>query len=263
MHERERWRAILAALESNHVVTVTGLQTKLRSSSATIRRDLAQLEQLGKLRRVHGGAEAVEASGPHHLIGQQPFEQSRMLNRRQKRAIARRAAEMCADGEPIIIDGGSTTFMMTEFIRDRSLQVLTNSFPIAESLYRSGSTRVLVPGGEIYREQNIILSPFDDGVLQSFNAARVFMGAQAIRSQGLMQSDPVLIQAEQKLIDQAEELVVLVDSTKFKQLGSLILCPLKRIDAVITDSEVPRSALDMLKAAGVQVHVVKADTDPG
>lgn len=262
MHERERWRAILAALQSNPVVTVTGLQAKLRSSSATIRRDLAQLEKLGKLRRIHGGAEAADGVGPHHLIGQQPFEQSRMLNARQKRAIARRAAEMCVDGEPIIIDGGSTTFLMADFIRDRPLQVLTNSFPIAESLYRSGITRVLVPGGEIYREQNIILSPFDDGVLQSFNAACVFMGAQAIRSQGLMQSDPVLIQAEQKLIEQAEKLVVLVDSTKFKQVGSLILCPLKRIDTLITDSDAPRPALEMLKAAGVKVHVVKADSEP-
>jgi DeoR family transcriptional regulator, ulaG and ulaABCDEF operon transcriptional repressor len=263
MHERERWRVILAELEGRQVVTVTGLQARLRSSSATVRRDLAQLETLGKLRRVHGGAEAVDGSEPHHLVGQQPFEQSRKLNAPQKRAIARRAAELCADGEPIIIDGGSTTYMMAEFIRDRPLQVLTNSFPIAETLYRGGRTRVLVPGGEIYREQNIILSPFDDGVLQSFNAARVFMGAQAIRAQGVMQSDPVLIQAEQKLIDQAEQLVVLVDSTKFRQLGSLILCPLKRIDTLITDSDAPRAALEMLKAAGVKVLVVKADPAAG
>lgn len=259
MHERERWRAILTALESGRVVTVRGLQARLKSSAATVRRDLSQLEAMGKLRRVHGGAESLTAAEPHQLVGQQAFDQSRGLNAPQKRAIARRAAELCSDGEPIIIDGGSTTFMMADFIRERPLQVLTNSFPIAESLFRGGRTRVLVPGGEIYREQNIILSPFDDGVLQSFNAARVFMGAQAVRSQGIMQSDPVLIQAEQKLIDQAEKLVVLVDSSKFRQVGSLILCPLKRIDVLITDTGIPRQSLDMLKAAGVEVLVVKPD----
>ncbi len=257
MHERERWRAILAVLETSHVVTVSGLRTRLRSSSATIRRDLAQLEALGKLKRVHGGAEGLTASEAHQLVGQQAFDQTRGLNAPQKRAIAQRAAELCGDGEPIIIDGGSTTFMMAEFIRDRPLHVLTNSFPIAESLFRGGRTRVLVPGGEIYREQNIILSPFEDGVLQNFSASRVFMGAQAIRPQGLMQSDPVLIQAEQKLIEQAEKLVVLVDSSKFGQVGSLILCPLKRIDVLITDTGIPRPSLDMLKAAGVEVLVVK------
>jgi len=59
MHERERWRVILSALESGRVVTVRGLQARLKSSAATIRRDLSQLEAMGKLRRVHGGAETV------------------------------------------------------------------------------------------------------------------------------------------------------------------------------------------------------------
>ena len=259
MHERERWRAILAALQRNQVVTVRGMEEQLQSSSATIRRDFSQLEALGKLRRVHGGAENLDPGSPQQLVGQQGFEQSRAVQARQKRAIARRAAEMCVEGEPIIIDGGSTTFMMIDFIRDRSLQVLTNSFPIAEALFRSGRTRVLVPGGEIYREQNVILSPFDDSVLQNFRAARIFVGAQAIRSQGLMQSDPLLVQAEQKLMEQAEQLVVLVDSSKFRQIASLILCPLKRIDVLVTDTDAPREALAMLRAAGVDVVLVDPD----
>lgn len=262
MHERERWRAILAALETKPVVTLRFLQARLKSSSATIRRDLSQLEELGKLRRVHGGAEAIDRSRPQQLVGQQVFEQSRALNSYQKRAIGRRAAELCADGEPIIVDGGSTTFMMVEFLRDRPLQVLTSSFPIAEALFRGGRARVIVPGGEIYREQNLILSPFADGALQSFRASKVFMGAQAIRAQGLMQSDPLLVQAEQRLMDQAEQLIVLVDSSKFEQVAGLILCPLKRIHTLITDTGAPRTALDMLKAAGVRVELVKPDA-PG
>jgi DeoR family ulaG and ulaABCDEF operon transcriptional repressor len=263
MHERERWRAILAALDTKPVVTVRHLQARLKSSSATIRRDLSQLEQLGKLRRVHGGAEAIDRGRPQQLVGQQAFEQSRTLNAAQKRAIARRAAELCADGEPIIVDGGSTTYMMVEFLRDRPLQVLTSSFPIADALFRGGRARVIVPGGEIYREQNLILSPFADGVLQSFRASKVFMGAQAIRAQGLMQSDPLLVQAEQRLMDQAERLVVLVDSSKFQQVAGLILCPLKRIDTLITDTGAPRAALDMLKSAGVRVELVEPDESPG
>jgi len=259
MHERERWRAILMALQNHQVVTVRALEQRLQSSPATIRRDLSQLESLGKLRRVHGGAESVDPGGPRHLVGHEGFEQARAVQTRQKRAIARYAAAMNVDGEPIIIDGGSTTFMMVEFIQDRSLQVLTNSFPIADALFRSGRTRVLVPGGEIYREQNVILSPFDDGVLQSFRAARMFSGAQAIRQQGLMQSDPLLVQAEQKLMEQAEQLVVLVDSSKFRQIASLILCPLKRIDVLITDTGAPRDTLDMLKTAGVEVVLVEPD----
>ena len=82
----------------------------------------------------------------------------------------------------------------------------------------------MLSGGAIYREQNIILSPFDNDVTRNFYARRMFMGAQGLGPLGLMESDPLLIQAEQKLIDQADELVVLVDSSKFRQRSSLILC---------------------------------------
>ena len=83
--------------------------------------------------------------------------------------------------------------------------------------------------GTIYREQNIILSPFDNDVTRNFYARRMFMGAQGVGPLGMMEADPLLIQAEQKLIDQADELVVLVDSSKFRQRSSLILCPLDRV----------------------------------
>ncbi len=84
----------------------------------------------------------------------------------------------------------------------------------------------MLSGGTIYREQNIILSPFDNDVSRNFYARSMFMGAQGLGPLGLMEADPLLIQAEQKLIDQADELVVLVDSSKFRQRSSLILCGL-------------------------------------
>jgi DeoR family ulaG and ulaABCDEF operon transcriptional repressor len=72
-----------------------------------------------------------------------------------------------------------------------------------------------------------------------------------------MEGDPLLIQAEQKLIDQAEELIVLVDSSKFRQRSSLILCPLSRISAVITDEGVEDREAKMLEAAGVRLIIAR------
>jgi DeoR family ulaG and ulaABCDEF operon transcriptional repressor len=83
----------------------------------------------------------------------------------------------------------------------------------------------------------------------------MFMGAQGIGPLGLMEADPLLIQAEQKLIDQADELIVLVDSSKFKKRSSLILCPLERISAVITDEGIDDQTTAMLKAAGIKLIV--------
>jgi DeoR family ulaG and ulaABCDEF operon transcriptional repressor len=84
----------------------------------------------------------------------------------------------------------------------------------------------------------------------------MFMGAQGIGPLGLMEGDPLLIQAEQKLIGQAEELIVLVDSSKFEQRSSLVLCPLERIDTIITDDKIDDRTAAMLDSADVKLIVV-------
>jgi DeoR family ulaG and ulaABCDEF operon transcriptional repressor len=139
----------------------------------------------------------------------------------------------------------------------RRLQILTNSLPIAEHLLKLSKNTILVPGGTIYREQNIILSPFENDVTKNFYARRMFMGAQGLGALGLMEADPLLIQAEQKLINQADELVVLVDATKFERRSSLILCGLERIATVITDERVDDRSAAMLQAAGVRLIVAE------
>ena len=73
-----------------------------------------------------------------------------------------------------------------------------------------------------------------------------------------MEADPLLIQAEQKLIGQADELVVLVDSSKFAQRSSLVLCQLDRIATVITDERIPDKAAAMLEAADVNLIVAQS-----
>ena len=176
-----------------------------------------------------------------------PFSVNETINAAKKRAIAREAVELCGDGEPIIINGGTTTFQMVHFLANRRMTVFTNSFPIAEHLLKHSKNTVMLSGGTIYREQNIILSPFDNDVTRNFYARRMFMGAQGLGPLGLMEDDPLLIQAEQKLIDQADELVVLVNSSKFRQRSSLILCGLARIATVITDDGIEDREARMLE----------------
>lgn len=256
MHEKERHRVILSAVQEKPVVTVQELVDLTSSSEATIRRDIASLHVQKRLRRVRGGAEAITPPQFVGLAGR-PFSVNETLNSSKKRAIAREAVELCQDGEPIIINGGTTTFQMVHFLINRRMPIFTNSFPIAEHLLKHSKNTVMLSGGTIYREQNIILSPFDNDVTRNFYARRMFMGAQGLGPLGLMEGDPLLIQAEQKLIDQADELVVLVDSTKFRQRSSLILCGLARIATVITDEGIEDREAAMLESAGVTLIVAR------
>jgi len=135
MHEIDRHRVILSAVQDRSVVTVPDLCALTGASEATIRRDINTLD-------------------------------------------------------PIIINGGTTTFQMVHPLATRQLQVFTNSFPIAEHLLKNTNNTILLSGGVIYREQNIILSPFDNDVTRNFYAKRMFMGAQGIGPLGLMEQDP-------------------------------------------------------------------------
>ena len=256
MHEKERHRIILSAVQEKPVVTVQEMVELTESSEATIRRDIGHLHLQKRLRRVRGGAEAI--TPPQFLgIAGRPFSVNEALHAPEKRAIAREAVALCADGEPIIINGGTTTFQMVHFLTGARMPIFTNSFPIAEHLLKHTKNTVMLSGGTIYREQNIILSPFENDVTRNFYARRMFMGAQGLGPLGLMEGDPLLIQAEQKLVDQADELVVLADSSKFRQRSSLILCPLSRITTVITDEGIEDKEAKMLETEGVNLIVAR------
>lgn len=254
MHETERHRMIISAVQVKPMATVQELVELTGSSEATIRRDIAALHVQKKIRRVRGGAESIHPPQFVGLAGR-PFSVNETINIRQKQAIANAAVDMCEDGDAIIINGGTTTFQMVHPLATKRLQIFTNSFPIAEHLLKHSKNTIMLSGGIIYREQNIILSPFENDVTRNFYAKRMFMGAQGLGPLGLMEADPLLIQAEQKLINQADELVVLVDSSKFDARSSLILCQLERIATVITDNGIEDSAARMLEAAGVALVV--------
>lgn len=255
MHEKERHRVILSAVQERPVATVGDLCALTGASEATIRRDIGTLHVAKRLRRVRGGAEATNPT-PYRGLAGRTFEVNEVFRKAEKQAIARAAVELCDDGDAIIINGGTTTFQMVHPLALRRLEVFTNSFPIAEHLLKNSKNTVTMPGGTIYREQNIVLSPFDNDLTRNFAAHRIFVGAQGIGALGLMEADPLIIQAEQKLLGQADEMIVLADSSKFDARSSLVLCPLNRIDKIITDDGITDRAAKMVEAADIDLIVV-------
>ena len=250
MLQRQRHHMICEIVATQGYATVPDLMARLEASRATVARDIQELALAGRIRKVRGGAEAMHGAP---ALDEPKFDASQLRNRELKRAIAREAAELCQAGESIIMDGGTTVYAMGEFIAHRDLEVLTNNFPIAEYLMKHGKGRVILPGGEIFREQGLILSPFDDDTIERFVASKIFIGASAITQHGLMQATSLLIRAEQKLIRQAEQMIVLTDSSKFRSRGSLILCPLERIHTIVTDDGIETAMHKMLTDAGVNV----------
>ncbi len=219
MLERERHRLILKLVNERAVVGVVELVDLMDASEATIRRDINALAERGELRRVRGGAEALNPRHEAHLAGV-PFSLNQSVAIAEKRAIARAAAAMVAPGDSLIVTGGTTTWRLVEFLRHAECDILTNSFPIAAELLA---------------------------------ATTLFAGAYAVGRLGFMETDPLVAQATRRLLRRAERLVVMVDSRKLTRRSSMVVAPLAQVDVLITDEGADDEALAPLRDAGVQV----------
>ena len=157
-------------------MSVGDLVELLDASEATIRRDISALADRGELRRVRGGAEALR---PRHYAAshRRPvLGQCGVCVAESGLSPARRPA-LSRPATAIIINAGTTTWRLVEFFKDVELDILTNSFPIAADLLAHVALRITVPGGTIYREQNIILCPFEGDAIEHFAARSAFLPA--------------------------------------------------------------------------------------
>lgn len=262
MHQAEREKAILDLLQPGGFIAFRDLEQRVDASPSTLRRDLDRLENEGRVARVRGGvklagkrADGAPSPGSAMNLSGVPFHENVSRHRAEKEAIGRAAAALCKPGQAVMIDGGSTTLQMCRHLEGLNLQVLTNSLHIVSGLLNQAGTRISVPGGAVFREQNIILSASGDDLMPRFHAPQLFMGAAAVGPQGVMQADVVLVAAERRLIERAEELILLVDSSKFQSSSGNVVCELKEIDVVVTDSGISDKHRQMLEAARIRIVI--------
>jgi DeoR family ulaG and ulaABCDEF operon transcriptional repressor len=260
MLEAERHQLILKIVAERSFASVAELVELLSASEATLRRDINALAERGEIKRIRGGAEALRPRLNAHLVGL-PFEMSQTIHVPQKRAIARAAAQLIQPGESIIINGGTTTFALVEFLSTHELDVLTNSFPIAARLLATSRNRITLPGGTIYREQNIILSPYETDAAENFWGHRLFTGCYGVNRFGVMEADPLIVQAQTKLLKRSENVVVMADSSKLRRKSSMIVAALKEISTLVTDEGASAEELEPFRAAGIEVIVASLAED--
>lgn len=262
MHAAEREKAIMGLLEQRGFIAFRDLEKRVTASPATLRRDLERMAGAGLIDRVHGGAslpanrQSMERT-PMHLAGV-PFHENIRLNRAAKEVIGLAAASLCEPGSAVMIDGGSTTLQMCPHLDGLDLQVLTNSLHIVSALLAQRDTRLFIPGGAVFPEQDIVLAPGGEDLMPQFFAPKLFMGAASVGAQGVMQADPVLVAAERRFIERAEQLILLVDSSKFRGSSGSVVCGLDSVDIVVTDGGIEADDRKVLEAAGIELVIAGA-----
>ena len=172
-------------------------------------------------------------------------------------------AELIEAGDSIIIGGGSTTFGLVEFLPPTDLDILTNSFPIAAKLMETSRNRITLPGGTYYREQQIILSPFDGDASENFSASKLFTGCLGINRLGVMETDPLIARAQTRLLKRADKVIVMADASKLRKRSSMIVCGLERIAVLVTDNGAAAADLEVYRSAGIEVIVASVLAEDG
>jgi len=245
---RERLRQIV---RSRHAVRVEELRSELGVSTATIRRDLDELEGSGALRRVHGGAVSLDV----HPI-EARFEAKAAKHTREKRRIAARALRMVDRDSTIFLDAGSTCLELARLLAERTdVTVVTNSLPAIVELAGRGP-RLVVAGGELRPLSQALVGPLSVRLLEELYVDRAFMGTFGLSlDAGLTTTDPAEAFTKAQVLSRAREVVLLVDSSKMGTRSFAHAGRLDQIDVVITDAALDEEAATVFANAGVRVVV--------
>lgn len=230
MLTEERHRKIIERLERDGVVKSQDLVQWLDSSESTVRRDLQELEDLGILERVHGGAKR-----PQHLEQELGMFEKSSKNVQQKKMIAEYAAESITEGDVIYLDAGTTTSEMIPFLKNRTITVVTNSVGLAARLVEA-QIATIVLGGRIKLTTDAVVGSQALEQLKQYRFNKAFMGMNGVHlDSGYSTPDPEEAILKRTAIQQSEEAFVLVDHSKFNQTSFVSVASLSAA-SILTDT---------------------------
>jgi DeoR/GlpR family transcriptional regulator of sugar metabolism len=247
----DRLRAIMDALMTSDSVSVAELATRHGVSEMTIRRDLDELAQQGVARRIRGGAQSLLLRGEEPPFGVREHEATD-----EKHRIAAEVAMLLADGEAVVLDGGTTALAVARAVHDRRLTVLPLSLQSIQVLSGAPRIRLVLPGGEVRHGELNITGPLATSTIGSLRFDTAIIGCCGLSARhGMTAHDLEDVAVKQAAIASARRVVVVADSSKFRQTAFATVCPPDRIDVLVTDDGIPPDQHDALTAAGVTVRV--------
>jgi len=249
----ERRENILKLVEKQGFVSLNTLVDQVGSSESTVRRDLDYLDGIGQIRRTRGGAAYVGDSIS-------TFEERRTRALTQKRGIAAAAANLVEPGEAVLLDGGTTTLEVARHLIGKSLQVVTNSLPIAGLLVNQPKIELVFIGGYLYPKTGVALGPLAVAALENIHVRRMFVSVGGITEKGLFNSNALLVETERQMFEAADEVVVVSDSEKLGHSALSHLCPLETVDRIIIDAGISDEWRKTIGQAGVELTVVNEST---
>lgn len=248
MNPAARKQEIMKILHQNQTVQVIDLARSLDVSKVTIRTDLDELENRGLLVRTYGGAVLPEQQDQRRFIANTIKEFAP-----QKTAIAKKAASLVQQGQNIIIDNGSTTVHMSQFLQDLPLTVTTCSLLVMQELMHHEKIDLIIAGGILRRPSMGLMGNIAKDFFRQIHADWFFLGASGYTvAQGVFCSNLIEADTKKAMIQSADKICLLVDSSKMEHSSLARVCDWGSVDILITDKMAP-DVQAKIEEAGVTV----------
>ena len=250
MQTHERRSKLIDLIRIRGFAGLEELVKELGVSESTVRRDLDTLEEQGAAKRTHGG---VLYSGGMPRLAE--FDERQPSHWAAKRAIAARAAAAIADGETVLLDGGTTTYEVARLLVGRSLQVVTNSLPVANLFASEARTDLVLLGGYVSPRTGVCLGPYANELLGRLHVTTTVLSAAGITQDGLFNAHLLLAETEQAMLRAAGRVMVVADSSKFGRKSLTLVSGLDAIDQLVCDDGLTAPWRETVMQAGVELLI--------
>ena len=244
-----RQHEILDLARKEGKVTVEGLAERYDVTVQTIRRDLADLAESGRLERVHGGA--VIPSGVVNIV----YDERRRLNEAGKKNIAVACAASIPNGASVFMNiGTSTEAVARELLDHENLLVVTNNLNIANTLAANHSSEIILTGGVLRRADGGLVGGLTAEMIQQFKFDFSVLGCSAIDEDGdLLDFDGQEILVSRSAIQRSRKVMVVADYLKFERKAPLTICSMRDVSVLFTDGTLPKKLLEDCQLWGTDV----------
>lgn len=243
---------MVALLRESRILRVDELVQELGVSAATVRRDLAVLEEYGELRRIHGGATTVDAYDEEPL-----FDDKTSVAAVEKRAIAQAALKLIHPKGVVYLDGGSTVLELARLLVPyNNLTVVTNSLRVVE-IFKSSGPKMIITGGECRLLSQTFVGALTRGVLEQMNFDIAFMGTiGASVAKGLTTTDPAEAFTKEQVIKSAIKTILLADNTKFSRTSFVHFASVDQLAITVSDKKMSLETQTAFKKEGCELMLV-------
>jgi DeoR/GlpR family transcriptional regulator of sugar metabolism len=253
----DRQAAVIRRVQQFSRVTVGALAQQLNTSEVTIRRDLAELESLGLLRRVRGGAVSAMLRGE-----ELPFAMRELENADHKRRIAAAAVELLADGESVVLDGGTTGLAAAHELASRRVTVMPLSVTEIGVLANAKPVSLLLPGGTVRPHELSVVGPMVEQNLAAVRFDTMLLTCCGLDvDHGVTAFDLQDGAVKRAAMRASARVIAMVDGSKFTRSAMAVVCPISALDIVITDDSAPIDDVALLEQAGIRVVRVHGNVE--